>query len=152
MWSTSTRVRRWVYTANHRQLADWIARGVYPIGLGAVSRAFDPLRKKGLPIGTLRFDDLPGKLTGGSGVIKLVKDSPNPNAAAVFVNWMASKEGQEIFEKHVRQKSRRLDVNEGLDDYVMPKEGVKYHDDYAYDFYTKERPRARKRLVKLLGR
>ena len=141
-----------VYTANHRQLADWIARGVYSVGLGAVARQFDPLRKKGLPIGVVRFKDLPGKLTGGSGVIKLVKGAPNPNGAVVLLNWLADQEGQQVFERHVRQKSRRLDVNEGLDDYVLPKEGVQYHDDYAYEFYTVERPRARKRLTELLGR
>ncbi len=141
-----------VYTANHRQLADWIARGVHSVGLGAVARQFDPLRKKGLPIEVVRFDDLPGKLTGGSGVIKMVKGGPNPNGAVVLLNWLADQEGQQVFEQHVRQKSRRLDVNAGLDDYVLPKEGVEYHDDYAYEFYTKERPRARKRLVQLLGR
>ena len=141
-----------VYTANHRQLADWVGRGVHAVGLGSQARAFDPLRKKGLPIGMVLLDDLPGKLTGGSGVIKMVEGGPNPNSAVVLLNWLADQEGQQVFEQHVRQKSRRLDVNAGLDDYMLPKDGVKYHDDYAYEFYTKERPRARKRLVELLGR
>ena len=108
--------------------------------------------KKGLPIEVLEFEDLPGKLTGGSGVIKLVKGGPNPNAAVVLLNWLSDQEGQLVFEEHVRQKSRRVDVDAGLEDYILPKPGVKYHDDYAYEFYTKERPRARKRLVELLGR
>lgn len=141
-----------VSATTHRQLADWVARGVYWIALGTVSRGFDPLRKKGLPIEVLEFEDLPGKLTGGSGVIKLVKGGPNPNAAVVLLNWLSDQEGQLVFEEHVRQKSRRVDVDAGLEDYILPKPGVKYHDDYAYEFYTKERPRARKRLVELLGR
>lgn len=141
-----------VYTTNHRQLADWVARGVHVVGLGAQARAFDPLKDKGLPIGILEFEDMPGKLTGGSGVVKLTKGGPHPNAAVILLNWIASKEGQETFEKNVRQKSRRVDVDTGLDAYMIPKAGAKYHDDYAYDFYTKERPRARKRLIELLGR
>jgi hypothetical protein len=56
------------YTANHQRLAEWIARGIYSIGLGAVKRIFEPMRKEGLPIGVIAsFGDAPGYLTGGSG-------------------------------------------------------------------------------------
>lgn len=141
-----------VFTTNHRQLADWVARGVHKVGLGAQARAFGPLQEKGLPIGYLDFKDIPGKLTGGSGVIKLTKGAPHPNAAVVLLNWLASKEGQETMEKNTKQKSRRLDVNTGLQDYQIPKDGVEYHDDYEFQFYTVERKKARKQLGKLLGR
>src|SRR5262249_450088 len=38
-------------TTDHRQLAEWVARGIYLIGLGAVERGIEPLRTEGLPIG-----------------------------------------------------------------------------------------------------
>ena len=36
--------------------------------------------------------------------------SPHPNATKVFVNWLLSKEGQEIYGKAMGQATRRLDV------------------------------------------
>ena len=41
----------------------------------------------------------------------VVKNPPHPNAAKVFVNWLLSKEGQEIYGKAMTQGTRRLDVN-----------------------------------------
>ena len=46
-----------------------------------------------------------------SGVIGVVKNAPHPNAAKLFVNWLLSKEGQELFVKVMRQSTRRLDVD-----------------------------------------
>jgi ABC-type glycerol-3-phosphate transport system substrate-binding protein len=40
-----------------------------------------------------------------------VKNPPHPNAAKVFINWLLSKEGQELYGKAMTQGSRRLDVN-----------------------------------------
>ena len=142
------------YASNHQQLADWIARGIYIIGLGAVERIFEPMRKEGLPIGVIAsFTDAPGYLTGGSSVTKLTKDSPHPNAAAVLVNWLASKEAQGIYSQSVLQPSRRTDVNlKDVPDYLIPKPGVKYLDSYGHEFYAKKRPEVIKRVIELLGR
>ena len=41
----------------------------------------------------------------------MVKNPPHPNAAKVFVNWLLSKEGQEIYGKAMTQGTRRLDVS-----------------------------------------
>jgi iron(III) transport system substrate-binding protein len=100
-----------VYTSDHRQLAEWIARGVYPVGLGTVDRTVEPMRREGLPIGIIpSLTDAPGYLTGGTSVLKIVKDSPNPNGATVLINWLASKEGQGIFSEFTGHPSRRIDV------------------------------------------
>ena len=40
-----------------------------------------------------------------------VKNPPHPRAARVFVNWLLSKEGQELFVKVMHQATRRLDVD-----------------------------------------
>jgi ABC-type Fe3+ transport system substrate-binding protein len=43
-------------------------------------------------------------------VIGIVKGPPHPSAAKVFVNWLLSKEGQELYTKVMHQSTRRLDV------------------------------------------
>ncbi len=142
-----------VSTTNHRQLADWIARGTYLIGLSAQERAFGPLLEQGLPISILSFDDLNPKVTGGSSVVKLVKNASHPNAAIVLLNWLASKEGQEVFEKNVGQKSRRRDVHlTQTPDYTVPKDTVQYYDDYSYQNYAVERVKTTRQLLGILGR
>ncbi|HTN69783.1 MAG TPA: extracellular solute-binding protein [Methylomirabilota bacterium] len=142
------------YTSNHQQLAEWVARGVYAIGLGAVERVFEPMRKEGLPIGVIAsFSDAPGYLTGGSSVMKLIKDAPHPNAAGILLNWFASKEAQEIYSQSVLQPTRRTDVNlKDIPEYLIPKAGAKYVDSYGYEFYTRKRPEVIKRVIELLGR
>jgi iron(III) transport system substrate-binding protein len=143
-----------VYSTNHRQLGEWVARGTYSMALGVQERGFEPFMKEGFPLKVLNsLDDAPGYLLGGSGVVKVMKDSPHPDGAIVLLNWLASKEGQEICARAVDQPSRRTDVQ--LDDvpaYLYPKPGVKYLDTYSHDFYTKKRPEVMKVLNNLLGR
>jgi ABC-type Fe3+ transport system substrate-binding protein len=143
-----------VYTSDHQQLAEWIARGVYLIGLGSVDRNVEPMRHEGLPIGIVAsLTDAPGYLTGGSSVLKLVKDSPHPNGATVLFNWLASKEGQEIFSQSTGHPSRRTDVStKGVPSHRIPILGVDYLDTYTYEFYSKKRPEISKKLTELLGR
>jgi ABC-type Fe3+ transport system substrate-binding protein len=143
-----------VYSTNHRQLGEWVARGTYSMALGVQERGFEPFAKEGFPLKVLNsLDDAPGYLLGGSGVVKVMKESPHPDGAIVLLNWLASKEGQEICSRTVDQPSRRADVQ--LDDvpsYLYPKPGVKYLDTYSHDFYTKKRPEVMKVLNNLLGR
>jgi ABC-type Fe3+ transport system substrate-binding protein len=142
------------YTTDHRQLAEWVARGTYPIGLAAQERGFDRFLDEGLPLKVYNsLSDAPGYLIGGSSVIKLVKGAPHPGGAMVLVNWFASKEGQEIYSRTVLQPSRRVDVTvKEIPDYHIPKPGVNYQDTYSYDFYVNKRPEVTKLLLKLLGR
>jgi ABC-type Fe3+ transport system substrate-binding protein len=143
-----------VYTSDHQQLAEWIARGVYLIGLGSVDRNVEPLRQEGLPIGIVSsLADAPGYVTGGSSVLKIVKDAPHPNGATVLFNWLASKEGQEIFSQSSGHPSRRIDVGtKGVPSHRIPIAGVDYLDTYTYEFYSKKRPEISKKLTELLGR
>jgi ABC-type Fe3+ transport system substrate-binding protein len=61
----------------------------------------EPLRAEGLPLERVFPADGPGVLTPGSGSITRIKNGPNPKAAAVFINWIASKEAQEIWEREM---------------------------------------------------
>jgi ABC-type Fe3+ transport system substrate-binding protein len=142
-----------VFSDDYRQLAEWVARGTYPIGLSLVQAAVEPLRAEGLAIERVFPEDGPGALTAGSGAVMKIKNSPNPNAAVVFLNWFASREGQEVFEREIQQTSLRTDVAHNVPDYVIPKPGVDYTvDENAPEFFFGQRVPAIAKIEQLLGR
>jgi ABC-type Fe3+ transport system substrate-binding protein len=49
--------------------------------------------------------------TAGSGNLAILKNPAHPNATKVFVNWLLSREGQEVTSKALGQATRRLDVD-----------------------------------------
>ncbi len=141
-------------TADNRQLAEWVARGEYPIGIGLVQFAIEMFRKQGLPIERVYPKDGPGSLTGGFSVVMLIKNGPHPNAAQLFVNWFGTKEAQTIYEAQMMETSLRTDLSgTNLPDYVRPQAGVAYPvDDYAFEHYSKIRMPAVEMLQKELQR
>jgi len=141
-------------TADNRQLAEWVARGDYPIGIALVQFAVEIYRKQGLPIERIFPKDGPGSLTGGFSVVMLIKNAPHPNAAQLFANWFASREAQTIYESQMMETSLRTDVSgTSLPDYVRPKTGIAYPvDDYSYEHFTRVRQPAIDRLQKELQR
>ena len=141
-------------TADNRQLAEWVARGEYPIGIGLVQFAVELFRKQGLPIERVYPKDGPGSLTGGFSVVMLIKNAPHPNAAQLFANWFGSKEAQTIYEAQMMETSLRTDLSAtNLPDYVRPQAGVTYPvDDYAFEHYSKIRMPAVEMLQKELQR
>lgn len=131
-------------STDSRQLAEWIARGEYLVGLGLVPFAVEIYRKQGLPIAPIKVNDGFGgaPVTGGFGCIMLLKNAPHPNAAQLFANWMATKEAQEIYETHMMETSLRSDVNTGaaVPDYVRVNPNVKYAiDDYVWSYNSGRR-------------
>jgi ABC-type Fe3+ transport system substrate-binding protein len=141
-------------TADNRQLAEWVARGEYPIGIGLVQFAVELYRKQGLPIERIFPKDGEGSLTGGFSVVMLIKNPPHPNAAQLFVNWFASKEAQTIYEAQMMETSLRNDIaGVEVPSYVRPKEGMAYPvDDYSYAHYANIRQPAIEKLQQELQR
>jgi ABC-type Fe3+ transport system substrate-binding protein len=141
-------------TADNRQLAEWVARGEYPIGIALVQFAVETYRRQGLPIERIFPKDGPGSLTGGFSVAMLIKNAPHPNSAQLFANWFGSKEAQTIYESQMLETSLRTDVSgTNVPDYVRPRTGVAYPiDDYSYEHYAKIREPAVERLQKELQR
>jgi iron(III) transport system substrate-binding protein len=141
-------------TADNRQLAEWVARGDYPVGIALVQFAVEIYRKQGLPIERIFPKDGQGSLTGGFSVVMLIKNAPHPHAAQLFANLFASKEAQTIYESQMMETSLRTDVSgTNLPDYVRPKIGVAYPvDDYSYEHFTKFRLPAINRLQRALQR
>ena len=96
---------------DQRQLADSLAKGKIAITIGLSYYTFAPFLKAGLPVKPLP-DMKEGTYTScGSSATSVVKNSPHPNATKVFINWLLSKEGQELYGKAMGQATRRLDVD-----------------------------------------
>jgi iron(III) transport system substrate-binding protein len=96
---------------DQRQLGDALAKGKLAFALGVSFYTLEGFLNASLPVKEIPAlkEGLPS--SNGSGVIGVVKDPPHPNAARFFVNWLLSKEGQEIYVKVMHQSTRRLDVN-----------------------------------------
>lgn len=116
-----------VFLANRRQEAEWVVRGRYPIGIGVGENDLVVFQKQGLG---LNVKPLPGsyfkiqQVSPGFGSIGFIDHAPHRYAAAVYVNWLLSKKGQEAWAK-VPRNSRRVDVKPG-DPKLAPLAGVAY--------------------------
>jgi iron(III) transport system substrate-binding protein len=136
---------------DRRQLTDWLLRGTYPIAFGAEDGEVERLGAEGLPVKTIfGLEDMPGSISGGD-QLGLFDRPPHPNAARVFVNWMASKEGSDIFGRALKMAPARSDADESFaPPEVIPKPGVNYFDVYDYNFTVTTNEEARRRVKDLL--
>lgn len=141
-----------VYTRDSQQLVEWAARGTYPVVLGSIQEILEKFRKQGLPVQAVAIPDGQGYLSSGFSVLKQAKGNPHPNAATVFINWYASKPGQEAYSRAMLEPSARTDVDvPEIPDYVRPKPGVAYTDSYSQEWYTTTRPKTQKTVIEALG-
>jgi iron(III) transport system substrate-binding protein len=116
-----------VFTSNRRQVAEWVVRGRYPIGIGLGENDLKVFQKQGLGMNVKPLPDSYYKIqqiSPGFGSIGFMDRAPHRYAAAVYVNWLLSKKGQEAWAK-VPRNSRRLDVKPG-DPRLAPIKGVTY--------------------------
>jgi iron(III) transport system substrate-binding protein len=116
-------------TRDDRQLADWLARGKFPIAIGVNDTDIAELQKLGVGA---KVEPLGGKLaeawrlSTGWGAARLVNKAPHVNAATVYVNWLLSKEGQTAWATTVSRPSRRIDVPRVAG--MSPEPGIDYFD------------------------
>jgi len=116
-------------TRDDRQLADWLARGKFPIAIGVNDTDIAELQKLGVGA---KVEPLGGKLaeawrlSTGWGAARLVNKAPHVNAATVYVNWLLSKEGQTAWATTVSRPSRRIDVPRVAG--MSPEAGIDYFD------------------------
>ncbi len=84
-----------------------VARNIKPIGAPASATGAIPVIQEGAPIKLLTLKE-------GFPVspipVAFLKDSPHPNAAKVFMNWMFSPEGMKLFSETALTYSFRKDV------------------------------------------
>jgi ABC-type Fe3+ transport system substrate-binding protein len=101
---------------NARQIADALAKGNLSLTIGVGYRDFDSFLDAKLPVKHLPTLKEGTYVSGGNGIVGILKGAPHPNAAKVFFNWLLSREGQELHGKTAQQPTRRLDVDtKGLD-------------------------------------
>lgn len=142
-----------VISTDRRQLTDWLARGVYPICLSCRADDTKDLIKDGFKLKEVYA--LPGIreriVTGSPFLLSFANKAPNPNAARVFVNWMASKEALEIYSRSYESVTLRTDVDESfLNPDAIPKPGVDYIDDTDLDWLTTGRKETAKKVREIL--
>ncbi|MBI2935177.1 MAG: extracellular solute-binding protein [Chloroflexi bacterium] len=114
---------------DQRQLVEWIARGSYPIGLAPRPEIYQEFLRAGAPVKFVIPVEGTYSTGGGAGTVSLINGAPHPNAAAVFINWLLTRDGQTVIVKGAGEQSRRLDVTtEYIDDDRRIKPGIKYVD------------------------
>lgn len=137
---------------DHRQIADQLARGAYPIALNLRQAEVSHLQREGYLI------DIPGHLaglpeaaSGGRSYLTLMDKAPNPNAAKVFVNWIASREGLTVYSSAAREFPVRRDVDRSkYPEFMVPKDGVKYGDLQSWESSVNVQPKVKKIMKKML--
>ena len=103
---------------DRRQSSDWLASGKFPICIdcGDTDRA----KKQGLPVNEFPHANLKEASyevsTSGNSGLALINNTPNPNAARVFINWFLSRSGQTVWQMVMNTKvlepsdTMRIDV------------------------------------------
>ena len=99
-----------VLSRNGRQAMQWLAEGSYPILLGPDTAELTSFKKLGYPIERSLLLAGPSMLNAGWGLVCLMNKAPHPNAAKLFVNWIAGRAGQETFANATQSASLRTDV------------------------------------------
>ena len=124
------------------QLINWAARGEKPIAIGVGDLESVEAIRKGIPVKQIPGDTFSegGYITSGNGAISVMRDPPHPNATKVYMDWLLSREGSYAWSKGAGFASMRADVpSDHVYDYLVPKPGVDYQDNYA-EKYVKMRP------------
>jgi iron(III) transport system substrate-binding protein len=96
---------------DQRLLGENLAKGRLALTVGLSYYSVAPFLKAGQPIHPLPDAKEGAYTSSGSGALSVIKNSAHPNATKIFVNWLLSREGQEIYGKAMGQATRRLDVD-----------------------------------------
>jgi iron(III) transport system substrate-binding protein len=143
-------------TRDYRQIADWMAHGTHPVSLGVSSRDADALRRDGFPVQRVReLPEAPSTVSAGFGLLVLVNRAPNPNAAKLFVNWIATREGAEVFSRADGTVSARADVDSAAwaPADAIPRPDVQYFDSFGWEYTLSEfTPEKLERMRRIVGR
>jgi iron(III) transport system substrate-binding protein len=139
-------------TRDYQQLADWAAHGNYPIGMG-IRIADIPQYQGVVNMQQLLLPDVKDVVSGGFGMIGMYKNAPHPNAAKLYVNWIASKEGTTVYGMADGSAPIRTDVDASkwIPPSLIPKKGQDVVDSYEYTFVTTTRAAIQEMLAPIVG-
>jgi iron(III) transport system substrate-binding protein len=138
-----------------RQLTDWLARGSPPIVLNLRPTDIEAVRADGIPVELALRDrpELPAMVSASGGLGVLVNNAPHPNAARLFMNWLATRQGNETWNRAMTWASVRTDTdNAWVPEYSVQRPGVRYFDAYEWDFTLSARsPEQMERIKQITG-
>jgi iron(III) transport system substrate-binding protein len=120
-----------VINRDRRQLTDGVARGALSLALDGEDEALRRLKADGLPVEAIyKFHDMGGTVSAGIGQMVLLDKAPHPNAARLFANWIASKEGLETFSRARGEAPTRNDIDAEayLPKEIVPDPKLNYYD------------------------
>jgi iron(III) transport system substrate-binding protein len=131
-------------TGDRRQQIEWAVRNRYPVGVSISNTSVPEFQQKGVGLNLvpLAYKSPMGGRLSMTNNVALFNRAPHPNAAKVFINWLLSKEGQQIYANTLDQASRRLDVVSPTDRLPDPnvqyppsvnKEATSHHEQRAVD-------------------
>ncbi len=138
-----------------RQLTDWLLRGTYPIAFNADSDQIEKMRLEGLPVMEMgEMPDMRRSVSAGFGLLAVFTNAPHPAAAKLFANWLASKEGLEVWSRATQAAPTRNDIDAAsfLSPEDIPRPGVEYFDTYDWTFTMTTKEEVRLWMKELLGR
>lgn len=144
------------FTSDPKMAAEDVAKGQYAIGIGVDQQAADVagLVQDGLPVDAIRASDVPPLVSGGWSLMGLLTKAPHPNAAKLFVNWMACPTGnKEWIAVQPGSLSTRADVRKGQaapPAYAQIDPSKPYWDTYSWDLVTGPKADDTLKLVKSL--
>lgn len=121
-------VKQGVVIRDQLLVADWIARGKYPLAVFATSSSSTTRYvDEGAPLAERDLKEASFLSVDGSGLM-IMNRRPHPNATRIFINWLLSKEGQVHMQKEMRYQSARTDIGiEGVDSIFKREHGQKYY-------------------------
>ena len=141
-----------VISREGRQAAQFLAQGAQPILVGPETVSVDQFKHLGYPVEYVFPTDAPDVLSGGYGLISLVNKAPHPNAAKLYINWLAGRAAQKKFAEVLLSESLRNDITyQGLPSWVFTHKGGKYLDTYDYKFVTEQRDSSLTKAREMLG-
>jgi iron(III) transport system substrate-binding protein len=128
------------YTRDYQQIADWVAHDSYPIGIGATP-VFMNQYQGVVQFAQLALSDIKTIVAGGFGLVSLWNQAPHPNAAKVFANWIASREGVSSYGAIDGNAAVRTDLDSStwLERDLIPKPGGDYFDVFDFTYVVQQR-------------
>src|SRR5262249_48478840 len=139
------------YNSNFRVLADQLANGSYPIVFSLQTQEYVRLANEHFPVA--EAENVPGYIAAGYGFLGLLNHAPHPNAAKLFVNWMATREALQIYQDAEGYPSTRNDVDDSrMRRTIFPRPGTDYFDSGDWDWVLEYRPVTEQKVRELLGR
>lgn len=104
-----------------------VARGKYSIALAPLPDLIAEFMEVRAPIKIALVEE-DNRLTSAAGALGVPTKLAHPNAAVVFINWLLSREGQNVFAKAWGNPSMRVDASTaGIDPMFVPVPGKKYY-------------------------